>query len=400
MVTQILRGTLPSAVTGLLPARVKALIKGYLNPPVYPRSLQVEPTRRCNLKCVMCPRTQFGEESKPDMNLAEFTRIVAQFSGLEWVTIQGLGEPLLNRDFLDMIEYVRSRGIKTWFFTNLHVLTESQAERLVACSHNEIFVSIESTNPEQFEDVRRGGSLERVLKNLEKLHAAKRRAGSDLPKVSVHAILMKHLLSQVPEMVATLRDYGVSELHFTELNTYDAREATLKDGTRLKDMVLRATMSDDESWRALRAIEALGNEQMKVFVPGNSIGMHLHQPQRVGVVTCRELWEMPYVTVDGYVTPCCYGSHPSIFNMGNFSEQSFEEIWFGKPYQRLRWQHVTNRHPEHCRKCHQLFLTFAMPSRLFHRAALEHDYGGCFVGRNPKRRNGACPAPQETEQGA
>ena len=342
------------------PARTKALIKAAFNPAVYPRVLQIEPTRRCNLRCVMCPRTIFGGDPKPDMPLDVFKRIVSQFPRtLEAINIQGVGEPLLHEELIDMIEFAKGLGLRTWFFTNLQHLREEDAARLVRCGHNEITVSIDSTNPEQYAQIRPGGTIENVLENMRLLNKIKAAHASALPKLTVHAILMRHTLAQIPRMVATLRSLGVSEIHFTDLDTYNARDGLFEDGSSVSAMALCATMTDDEIRSTLDGIRALTDDTLTVTTPGVSKGIKLHRVDRRGVVTCAELWEMPFVTCDGHMTPCCYASHPSIADMGDFSDLRFEQIWFGAPYRMLRWQHVIGRPPAFCRDCRQRFRTFA-----------------------------------------
>lgn len=53
---RILRPVVESLPAEYLPGRVKAIVRAWTNPPVYPTFLQIEPTQRCNLKCLMRAR--------------------------------------------------------------------------------------------------------------------------------------------------------------------------------------------------------------------------------------------------------------------------------------------------------------------------------------------------------
>src|SRR4051812_33104792 len=62
-----------------------------------PHELYVEVTNRCNSLCVTCPLTFSPQETEHYLSLDEFVTLVSQFPELRRVVLQGIGEPLLNR---------------------------------------------------------------------------------------------------------------------------------------------------------------------------------------------------------------------------------------------------------------------------------------------------------------
>jgi uncharacterized radical SAM superfamily Fe-S cluster-containing enzyme len=90
-----------------------------------PTELQVEVTGACNLACKMCLvryRPKLGRTSGA-MCFHTFRDLVDALPGLEKLTLQGLGEPLLAPDFFRMVEYATARGVRTGFNTNGTFLT-------------------------------------------------------------------------------------------------------------------------------------------------------------------------------------------------------------------------------------------------------------------------------------
>lgn len=347
-----------------LPARVKSVAMGAANPPLSPTHVQIEPTYRCNLRCVMCAPTYGGRQRLPDMSLDFFKEILDQLPELKMLSLNGLGEPMLNKHFVDMLEYAREKGVYTRFTTNLTRLTDEQIERLIACGHSEITVSIETTDPETFADIRRGASLDLVLGNLRKIAAAKERLNSDTPMLIVYGILLKCVLDQIPDLVRTVKDLGVARLTFVDLctNALDLNQP-MRDGSCLGDNVLLNSMTEAEIWDLLNGIKSLGDEAFEVVIPGDYGGLKNAQQKGPGILTCDELWEMPFVTCEGYVTPCCWAPDPSLFNMGNLHDQRFEDVWFSPAYFRLRLRHLAGKPPPFCAACQQLVCTTAAPSR-------------------------------------
>ena len=146
----------------------------------------------------------------------------------------------------------------------------------------------------------------------------------------------------------------------------------MSTGESLVDMALPASFSEKEIRGIIAEIKKLQTPGFQVSLPGDWGGIQTGRKQGVGILTCQELWERPYVTVDGRVTPCCFIGSPAILDMGDFNTQTFEEIWFGPVYEQLRQQHLTNHHPEICAKCQALIYTFVEPSWLLGRRTASH----------------------------
>src|SRR4051812_167080 len=101
--------------------------------PPLPRELQVEVTAACNLRCHMClvryrPPVDRVHGS---MSFDRFRATVDALPVLEKVTLQGLGEPLLVPDLLQMVAYASARGARVGFNTNGTLLTREKATQLV-----------------------------------------------------------------------------------------------------------------------------------------------------------------------------------------------------------------------------------------------------------------------------
>ena len=76
-----------------------------------PYRIFIEPTNRCSLRCLQCP-VGVGQLDKPkkDMSVNEFRKIIDKFgSRLMILNLYGLGEPFINDDIFDMIEYAKSK---------------------------------------------------------------------------------------------------------------------------------------------------------------------------------------------------------------------------------------------------------------------------------------------------
>ena len=87
-----------------------------------PKMLIIEPTNRCNLRCLDCPSaSNDGKYPLGDMNLEFFKAIVnkATEEFPETVIVPwGYGEPLLTPNYVEMLAYLRAKGRKYYVTTN------------------------------------------------------------------------------------------------------------------------------------------------------------------------------------------------------------------------------------------------------------------------------------------
>ena len=100
-------------------------------------------TNSCNLKCKHCVYTS-GEWDMPDMTLETVKKLLPSFNkmGVEEVHITG-GEPLLNKEFFEIAEYLKSQKLKTRVQTNGMLITNEVAKRLKECGVEYVLISID-----------------------------------------------------------------------------------------------------------------------------------------------------------------------------------------------------------------------------------------------------------------
>ncbi len=114
--------------------------------PVLPQSLDIEPVNYCNFRCPHCQVTHWDKPHKR-LTEAEFQQVVAQVPSLTDIKLQGMGEPLLNREFLPMLEAGLARGLRMQFTTNGSVMNEKIRPHSRQPSDARITFSIDGATP-------------------------------------------------------------------------------------------------------------------------------------------------------------------------------------------------------------------------------------------------------------
>src|SRR5579859_6732502 len=110
------RPRVPSASTALTAVQGRrALIDLATNGDPLPSPVEAyfEVANRCNSKCATCPLTFSPQEDARQLSFDEFKTLVAQLPDLRRAVLQGIGEPLLNRDLAPMIAHLKACGVYT-----------------------------------------------------------------------------------------------------------------------------------------------------------------------------------------------------------------------------------------------------------------------------------------------
>lgn len=131
-----------------------------------PLSLLIEPTNRCNFRCIFCPtgdREHLREVGRPsgDMSLELFRKIVSDIQSfpdkLKRISLYKDGEPLLHPDLPEMIKILKDADVCNDVSTtsNAALLTEELAAKLIESGLDSIRFSVVSMSDEGYKKLTR-----------------------------------------------------------------------------------------------------------------------------------------------------------------------------------------------------------------------------------------------------
>lgn len=152
--------------------------------------LRVSVTDRCDFRCTYCMAEDMTFLPRADiLSFEELDRICSTFiaRGVEKIRLTG-GEPLVRKGIMDLIErlsrHLKSGALKELTLTTNASQLEKYADQLVAYGIGRINVSLDTLDPQRFEEITRFGNLEKVQRGLQ----AARRAGL---KVKLNSVALK-----------------------------------------------------------------------------------------------------------------------------------------------------------------------------------------------------------------
>ena len=318
----------------------------------------------CNLHCIMCEdhspysTTQSDRISagrpKRRMDVGLIRRVLADSKGtpLREIIPSTMGEPLLYRDFDEILDLCSQYGIKLNLTTNGTFPrrgARAWAERIVPVA-SDVKISWNGSTKATQEQVMLGSRWDSVLDNVRDFisvrdeHVAR---GGNRCRVTFQLTFMEVNYAELPEVVKLAAELGVDRVkgHHLWINF-----------SQIKDLSLRRSTDSIERWNATvdEAYEAV--ERRRLPHGGRVLLENIFKldPEDKGEIapgaTCPFLGQEAWVASDGRFNPCCAPDalRRTLGNFGNVNEASLYDIWHSADYQELQSSYLEKRLCQGC----------------------------------------------------
>ena len=319
-----------------------------------PKTLYIETTNRCNLKCRGCILYRGSWEPDRDISLEEIKRITDQLPDLEQVYLHGIGEPLLNNELFAIIRHLKGRKVYVLFNSNGILLDRPQQQDLITAGLDELRISLDAASSRGYEIIRNSNKFAHIIKNLKSFRLLQKRLQVASPKLSLWFLGTRDNIAELPGVIALAAELGIEEVYLQRLvyfqddNGYGIARSTqtLQDSADSSSEVIRK--SQEMAVRMGIRFTASGRSEPLESLQGET---EAGWPW----ARCYRPFTLMYITANGNVLPCCISPFSTVdYNaiiLGNVFKNSLEKIWQGPKYENFRQRHQTGTPPKSCRGC-------------------------------------------------
>jgi MoaA/NifB/PqqE/SkfB family radical SAM enzyme len=274
----------------------------------YPLTLQIEPTRRCNLRCKICMREHLNDKDSI-LSLNDFKKILKS-GNFQYVGLHGWGEPLLNPHLFQMIEYAESQGVYTNLTTNGTLIGENM-DRVFGSGLREIAFGVYNNQ-----------LLGSILPQVKELIRERERHGLKFPRIYVDITIYKGNLDRIFNLLEHVTESGVNVVILHRLfNVYNV------------DPTLEYISFQEEKGLFMEVKRRARMGDLKLYLP-----------QRHSL-PCKVVKHCIFVTAEGKVTPCCFLPE---FYLGDALKEGVHKIMGSKRY--ADFVKTMGKHPI-CSRC-------------------------------------------------
>ncbi len=324
-----------------------------LAPPL-PRELQVEVTAACNLRCRMCLVRYRPPVDKVagSMCLHTFRSLLDALPGLDRVTLQGLGEPLMAPDLMAMIAEATSRGITVGFNTNATLLSRATATELVDAGLGWLHISLDGASDATYEAIRDRARFARVTRNVAGLVDVMREKGATTPLLRVVFVAQRSNYRELPALVRLVAGWGIPQLRVQNLSHDFSDTDPAGSYADIRRYAAAEALWGDAHDDALRVFEDAARLAAEL-----GVDLRLPEtgppetPRSPGLPGCDWPWRSAYVTHDAKVQPCCMIMGTDRGVMGDLRHGDFGDVWHNATYRAFRARLLTDEPPDVCQGC-------------------------------------------------
>ncbi len=265
----------------------------------YPVHVDIEPTSHCQLECPMCFRQHRTIENEGIMKMDLYKKIIDELEGKVYsLKFTGRGEPLINKKFSEMMEYLKGKKFgEIALITNGQLLTEKVMHSLIDNGVDRVAFSIDG-NKDEYERIRAPIKYEEIVRIVTRFHELKKEKSSAKPLIRIQGV--KSCINDEKEFLSTWEP--------------------------ISDEVLMLVFKD-------YSVNARGEKQAGY--------------------ACPFLYQRAMIHWNGTV-PMCINDEYEEGVMGDLNQKSMGEIWMDKKFQGARLVHqkgLRDKIYKNCAKC-------------------------------------------------
>ncbi len=310
-----------------------------------PLLLVIETTTKCNFKCVHCSQT-FNDQLPADLSLELFQEILPALQTAHELYLFGDGEVLLDIPrHLAMIAriYQQDPACALGFSTNGKLLTPEVYELYATAGIQYIQLSVDAATKELYETMRRGGSFDELLVNLEGIVALRKRSSAWQPQLRLATVISKQNYRQLPMLAKFAKKYDFSYWYINAEYAHnpgrDLLRLSTEDSTELEG--IKAAIMRNYSAYYLTLFDpciGLANDIIEKWLEAKS------------PVFCTVPWQRFELKANGDVKVCPYYHEPICSMHG----KSLLEVWNGEEFREIRKAFTTGIGlPSYCINCNR-----------------------------------------------
>jgi radical SAM protein with 4Fe4S-binding SPASM domain len=272
--------------------------------------IQIEITGRCNMCCKHC---RAANQLKRDMSLDQITKVVSfakKFSSNNLELVLSGGEPLMHKNFFDILKLIKENGCNfITLTTNGSLLTNDHLLLIKSLGFKRflISVSLENINPDKHDKFRLyDGAFSKAIDALKLV------ADANSPNIiaSVRCTIQASQIKEMKDMVGLAKKIGCRRISFSDIRPVgkaseqeglcmnrEQKMAFLKEVYRLKKMFYNIDITTNDPLKCLLKKEKSLSTVNELVFDGCGAAAITFNVDSDGCMTPRALLNIPIMNI-------------------------------------------------------------------------------------------------------
>lgn len=308
------------------------------------RYVIIETSAICNLRCKMCPTLNY-QNWFGVMQDNIFNKIIDEIESVEYIGLEGWGEPFLDNKIIDRIKKSKIKAKTVALTSNATLIDKIDMNKLKESGLDKLNVSIDGGSRYIYEKIRKGSCYDNVITNIKQLRKHN-------INISFTCVITRINYKDINNVIQLASNLGVVELTLKPNDVISSRE------------ILELAVPEK------KLIETFQNAEQ--FISENDLNIQLHSwnifHEKHPKNNClANPLEAIFINYKGDISPCCNLGHPvprikkkilgietvtnTFLSYGNITTQNMYEIWRKKEYVNFRKNIFEMALPDGCKLC-------------------------------------------------
>lgn len=351
--------------------KINRLLSWIKGKKVGPLSVEIWPTNRCNLRCIMCgtwaSRRKAEErgiiydpklERERELSEETWIKIVEEAIslGVKEFLITGGGEPLVRKETtLKLMEEIKRFNAYGMLNTNGTLFSLQDVKKVVSLGWDLIIFSIDGPDEKTHDSIRNvPKTFTKVKRILLSFKKEKKKLKTDKPKIAFNTVVLNKNFEKFLQLIKFASFVGCEDITFIPLITFD----------KLVEKYKLTPMQKSKFSKMIHKIEKISKEfgihtNIHEFKEKSVIGTSRMDeailseikslPKGFTSTPCYEPFLHFLITPDGMASCCCMLADKGI--KADFAINKLRDIWFGDWFNSLREQFLEKKLPLECGNC-------------------------------------------------
>ena len=316
-----------------------------------PLSVQIDLTNRCNNNCIGCwcnsplldDKAMDKETKKKELPFELVKKVIDELDKMcvREVYLTGGGEPFMHSRIMDIIEYIKSKGIGCDMSTNFTLISKEKAEKLVDLGVDHMNISMWAGTPKSYVKTHPNKTDKDFYKmryTLSYIANLKNKKGKKKPHINIYNVISNLNYNEIKEMIDFAFLVKADSVDFTMMDPVEGRTEILLLNEKQKCELIKEI-------NKMKGYVDKKNAELGVELKVNSLEQFLRRVSNenskegkydsdiIDTIPCYAGWTFARVMANGDVLSCLK-SH--LIPIGNIYKQSFKSLWYSKKQRLFR----------------------------------------------------------------
>jgi len=316
-----------------------------------PLSVQIDLTNKCNNNCIGCwcnspllgDKEMDSKTKKKELPFELIKKLIDELDEMcvREIYLTGGGEPFMHPKIMEIIGYIKSKGMGCDMSTNFTLINKERAEKLVDLGVDHMNISMWAGTPESYirtHPTKIDKDFYKMRDMLIYIANLKDKKGKKKPLINIYNVISNLNYNEIKDIINFAFLVKADSVDFTMMDPVEGRTEKLLLNEKQRRELIREVSKVREYVNKKNAefgIELKINslEQFLRRVSNKESKKGIYDSNIVDTIPCYAGWTFARVMANGDILSCLK-SH--LMTVGNIHKQRFKKAWHSKKQKLFR----------------------------------------------------------------